>query len=95
MTIDEIRSMMEEINPEALMANGFDDCLVGYLEQCGQPAALCYDAEKMVEKVAREMQLQNPELSPEDARSNAQEYLDFNTFGSYNGPGSPMWLNRF
>jgi hypothetical protein len=95
MTIEDIRAKMEEINPNALTADGFDDCIVGYLEQCGKNAVFCYDAQKMAEKLASQCKQADSSLSDGDALEEAKEFLEFNTFGAYVGKNTPMWLFRF
>ncbi len=97
MTPDEIFARMEEINPDALSADGFDDCIVGYVEQCGRPAVLLYDAQKMAEKLAKQFkdEAKAEGRKCETPLEDAWEYLEFNTFGAFVGENMPMWLHRF
>lgn len=97
MTPEEIFAKMEEINPDALTADGFDDCIVGYVERCGSPAVFCYDAQKMAEKLATQYAEEAKKSGEEidDAMGQAWEYLEFNTFGAFVGENMPMWLYRF
>jgi hypothetical protein len=75
--------VIREDFPDILMADGYDDCIVGLLGGCGREYVLCYDAAKIIEKLSRDM-------SVEDAR----EFFAFNIFGAYAGPKTPMFLHR-
>ena len=46
-------SWIEQYNPKALMADGFNDAIVGVAERCGQPALIVYDARRCIEILAR------------------------------------------
>lgn len=62
-------------NPEALMADGFEDAILGVAERCSQPALVVYDAEKCVEiLVERGME-----------EDEAMEFFQFNTLGAWVG----------
>jgi len=84
MTPTEIIDALQESNPDALLADGFEDALVGYAERCGQPTLAVYDYEKAVSILTQQG------ASDEEAR----EYLDFNTVGAWMGEHTPMWLHR-
>lgn len=48
MTFDEIKERLAEINPEALLADGFEDALVGIASQFTRTLAL-YDRRKCID----------------------------------------------
>ena len=49
------REMVAEANEEMLFAVGFDDALVGYIERAGMPSIACYDKNKCIEILAKDM----------------------------------------
>lgn len=63
----------------------FDDYLVGIVERCGLPPALCYDRDGVIAHLVREMD------GDEDA---AIEFFEFNILGAYVGPTTPFFLDR-
>jgi len=65
---------------EALMADGFDDALIGQDVQTGRAV---YDADKM-----RTILIERDSVSYDEA----QEYLEFNTFGAYVGEMTPIYI---
>lgn len=67
-----------------LLADGFDDALIGVGQRCGQPDVAVYDIDKMVEV------LQAEGLTEEDA----WEHLDFNVLGGWVGEETPVFVRR-
>jgi len=83
-TVDQVRLTMQDENPEALFADGFDDALIGPLRRCGQPTICCYSYTKGVEVLmAREG------MSAEDAL----EWMEVNVVSAWLGPNTPAWLD--
>jgi hypothetical protein len=84
-----------------LTCDDFDEAIMGYVERCGSPALVCYDAEKMAQILASQFladELKRGKSNGEaqdDALTAAWEYLDFNTFGSFVGENTPMFFYRF
>ncbi len=68
---------------ELLLADGFDDALIGTGERCGQPTIAVYDREKCIEI------LQSQGMSYEEAH----EYFDFNVVGAWVGDQTPIFVN--
>ena len=77
------KELIAEINEEMLFADGFDDALVGYIERAGIPSIACYDKEKCIEILAKDM-------SEEDAL----DYFYYNTVGAYVGENTPCFITR-
>ena len=50
---DAIREALYEIDEELRCADGFDDCIVGVVEQFGKKPVVCYDKTKMLDKLVR------------------------------------------
>ena len=85
MTHDELRDWIADYNPDALLADGFEDAILGVAERCSQDALVVYDAEKCVEIL-----MSRDHLSYEAA----QEFFDFNVAGAWVGVHTPLFLTR-
>ncbi len=75
--------VMEELNPQCLSADGFDEAIVGIAERCGQPALLVYDRHKCIKILVRDG------MTEEEA----VEYFDFNVSGAWVGEHTPIWMD--
>lgn len=69
-------------NPEALLADGFEEAFVGFTVNHHHPVVAVYDYEHCVEILSKDG------MSEEDA----MEYLSFNTLGAYVGPHGPLFV---
>ena len=78
----QIREQLTEENPEALLADGFDQALIGVARRCGQPSLAVYDRNKCIEILAQDMDWHE-----------AEEYFEFNVSGSWMGPNTPIFLD--
>ena len=67
-----------------LVADGFDDAILGYLDTPGG-LVVVYDKHRMI-----------GQLMDQDcmSRGEAVEFLEFNTWGAYPGAGAPVYLER-
>ncbi|HEX6829054.1 MAG TPA: hypothetical protein VF104_08750 [Burkholderiales bacterium] len=81
-----VREWVSELNPEALMADGFEEAIVGVAERCSKDALVVYDIEKCIEILVK-----RDGMTPEDAR----EFFEFNTLGAWAGEGTPLFLTRW
>ena len=75
---------LNEINPEALKADGWDKAFIGYVERCGQLPTACYDKQKIIELAIQDG------MSEEEA----VEYFEYNINGAYVGEYTPFYLTR-
>ena len=76
---------ISEINPEALLADGFNNAILGMCLQFGQEPVVAYDYEKCLEIL---------EERDEMSRSEAEEYMEYNVIGAYMGMHSPVFIIR-
>jgi hypothetical protein len=83
MTTNPILELVEEHNPEALKADGFDDAIIGIASRCGQNDLIAYDVSKIL------MVLQERDGMTEDE---AQEFFEFNIIGAYMGENTPIFI---
>ena len=77
------RELVSEANEDMLFADGLDDALVGYIERAGMPSIACYDKDKCIEILAKDMTYEE-----------AIEYFYFNTAGAYVGENTPCFFTR-
>ena len=75
---------VDSINPEALFADGFDDCVIGVCEVFGRPPLVAYDKKKMIDKMVEEGM----------TILEAEEYFDYNIVGSWVGENTPVFVTR-
>lgn len=80
---EEIREALAEMNPDALLADGLEDALVGYTVNQHHPHVAVYDIEKCIEVLVT-----RDGMTHEDA----EEYLSFNTLGAYVGENGPLFV---
>ena len=74
---------VSEINPEALLADGFNDAIMGMCMQFGQLPIVAYDYDKCL-KILQERD--------DMSRSDAVEYMEYNVIGAYMGLYSPVFI---
>lgn len=70
-------------NPEALLADGFEDAFVGICHRFGQDPLATYDYGKCIDI------LQKQGCSYEEA----VEYFEFNVIGAWMGEGTPVFVH--
>lgn len=88
--IDQIREWVAQWNEEALLADGFEDAIVGICERFGAVPVVAYDRDKCIEIIVARSDTNG--LDDEEAYEEAAEYFEFNVAGSYVGDGTPVFL---
>jgi len=81
---DDVKAWLAEAAPDALLADGFEDAILGIVERVGQPAIVIYDREKCIEIL----------MADGTGRDEAEEYFEFNTSGAWVGNATPGFLVR-
>lgn len=71
-----------DLNPDAVKADGFDDCIIGITEQ--SPVVLVYSSKKCIRKLMRRDAL---------TRDDAEEHFSFNIAAAYVGKGTPIFVD--
>jgi hypothetical protein len=79
MSIEEI----EEINPEALLCDGFDEAIIGMAERINLGPVVAYDVDKMID-----IMVERDGMTYEEAI----EYFDFNILGAWMGENTPVFI---
>lgn len=74
-----------DVNPEALLADGFEDAILGLADRCSQPMLVVYDREKCVEILVERDGL---------TREEAEEHMNFNVTDAWVGEMTPLFLWR-
>jgi len=85
MTFEKKKERIADLNPEALLADGFEKALVGYVQQFNTTLAL-YDYDKCVAILVTRDKMSDEE---------AQEYMAFNVTGAYVGKNTPAFAFFF
>jgi hypothetical protein len=81
-----IKEMVVEANEEALLADGFEAALIGYVEQFGRPPIALYDRPKCIEILVT-----RDKMTPEEA----EEFFEFNTIGAWVGESTPAFATLY
>lgn len=77
---DELLEYIGEINPDAMVIDGYDDCIIGIGSRCTMPPVLVYSRAKMMNQLIEEG------LTEEEAC----EHISFNIEGAWVGEGTPI-----
>ena len=80
-TIEEIT----DISPEAMLADGFDDAILGMCVQFGSEPVVAYDFNKCVEILIERDGME---------REEAIDFINFNVIGAYVGLNTPVFIMR-
>ena len=75
-----IFEFMEEINPDAMRLDGFDDCAIGIVQKFSGEVLL-YSEKKIIRKLMKSM-----------TKDEAWEYFNYNILGAYVGDYTPVFL---
>jgi len=81
----DVRAWIAGFNPDALLADGFEDALLGVAERSRQPGLAVYDTARCLQILQ-----QRDGMTVEEAA----DYFSFNTLGAWAGPHSPLYLTR-
>jgi hypothetical protein len=75
-----------EINPDALVCDGFDDAIIGMAERINLGPIVAYDVEKMIEIMVNRDGMTDEE---------AWEFYYFNIVGAWMGDYTPVFITKF
>jgi hypothetical protein len=81
MTIEEI----QEINPDALVCDGFDEAIIGMAERINLGPVVAYDVDKMID-----IMVERDGMTHEEAL----EYFNFNILGAWMGEFTPVFISK-
>lgn len=72
-----------EINPEALLCDGFDDAIIGIAERINLGPVVAYSVEKIINILMTRDKMNYDK---------ALEYYDFNIVGAWMGENTPIFV---
>ena len=84
MNIEEKKDYIAQYNPEALLADGFEDALIGVGQQFNKTLAV-YDRQRCIEIL-----MERDGMSDEEA----VEYFEFNLTGACVGENTPIFFEK-
>jgi hypothetical protein len=82
---DSVRDWIADINPEAVLFDGYEDAIIGVAERCGQPTLVVYDIDKCIQIL-----IDRDGMTYEEA----EEFFGFNSLGCWAGEMTPLFLHR-
>lgn len=85
MKYEDKTDILAEMNDEAITYDGYEDSLIGYVEQYGRPPIACYDGNKAIESLVK-MGMD---------RDEAMEWFGYNTMGAWVGDSTPCFFYGF
>lgn len=86
-----VKDDIYDINPEALLVDGFDEAIIGMAERINLGPVVAYDTNKIIKILADDM---DDELDEESKIVLAYEYFEFNILGAWVGDNTPIFINK-
>ena len=81
---NQYKEMIAEYNQESLLADGFDDAIIGIVDSFSDNPVVLYDKDKCIDILCKDM-----------SREEAIEYFNFNVMGAYMGDNTPKFAMLF
>jgi len=79
----EIRDAIADMDTDALLADGWDEYILGTAYSPGRPLLVIYDGDGIIEKLAKEMTYEE-----------AEDYFSFNIEGAWHGSSTPVFVRK-
>jgi len=76
--------LAEQFGDDILLMDGYDDCVVGVVEQFGRPPIVCYDRDKVIHKMVADGM----------THEEAEEFFEYNQIGAWVGDRTPCFLTQ-
>ena len=76
--------VVQEWNPEAVTADGFEDCILGVANRFGMEPVVAYDYDKCINVLVQRDGMTYDE---------AVEFFEFNVTGAWVGNGTPVFVS--
>ena len=95
----DIKESISERNPEALLADGFDEAIIGMAERINLGPVVAYSVEKIIEILMNDMEISEEELEDGETiesrkYSDALEYFEYNITGAWMGEFTPVFIEK-
>jgi len=81
---EDLLEFIESRTEDALIMDGYDDCIEGVIERFGQPNHVVYNFEKIIEKL----------VSSGMTHEEALEWYSYNMVGAYVGETTPSFIHK-
>lgn len=81
----ELLERLADLNPDALLADGLEDALIGYTINTHHAIVAVYDFDKCIEVLVTRDGMDH---------EGAVEYLEFNTLCAYVGENGPLYIQK-
>ena len=82
---DPLTLTIQEQNPEALTADGFDDAIMGIAYRAGSEPLVAYSISQCIQVLMDRDGMSHDEAS---------EFFEFNVLGAFVGPGTPVFVQQ-
>lgn len=82
MLTPEMKNIIAELDPDTLLADGFEEAFIGYCQQFTKTLA-CYDRAKCIDILMKRDGMTEEE---------AEEFFEFNVTGAFVGDHTPVFL---
>ena len=79
------REHLAEIDPELMIADGWDEAIIGVVHRFGQEPVVLYDKGKILEEM----------ISQGSTQEEAEEYFQYNIVGCWIGEKTPAFADLF
>lgn len=94
-----VKEKIAEINPEALLVDGFDEAIIGMAERINLGPVVAYDVEKIIEILAKDIEVDESYLTDGESIESVKiemafEYFYFNIQGAWMGEHTPIFISK-
>ena len=90
----QVKEWISEYNETALLADGFDDAVIGICQRFGQVPLVAYDREKCIEILMHQFK-EDTEIDQSQLYEEAVEYFEYNVIGAWMGEDTPVFITRY
>jgi hypothetical protein len=91
------REEIADINPDALVCDGFDEAIIGMAERINLGPVVAYSVDKIIEILMKDMEVDEEDLEEGDSIENlkyqmAYEHFEYNIRGAWMGEFTPVFI---
>ena len=83
MNNEELQELIDS-NPDLLVMDGFNDCIIGVTQRMGSELHFAYSTEKVIKKL----------MLDGSSYEDAYEFFEFNQLGAWVGPSTPCFVSN-
>jgi hypothetical protein len=91
------REEIADINPDALVCDGFYEAIIGMAERINLGPVVAYSVDKIIEILMKDMEVDEEDLEEGDSIENlkyqmAYEHFEYNIKGAWMGEFTPVFI---